>query len=168
MATNIRFMQGCRIDGERTLASGAADYVAGMAAKITATGLDVALTPATVDGIFKNDKSVDASAKVGPMAGDTPDQSALNASVAKGNFQVELTRGKLLAGTYAYPFASPPTGGGGLWTVGDKMYVNGSGKWDNAAAAGGDPSFGTVVEVVGTAATPDAIVADLVPHYFKG
>lgn len=166
MACEILHPQGAYLDGEEKLSASAGDYVAGMPAKVTSSGIDVALTPATVNGLMKNDKSVDAGVKVGPQVGDTPDQSDLRCTVVKGSYKVKLSQGKLLAGTYAAPFAYPPTGGGGVWSKGDKLYVNGSGKWDNAAASGGDPSFGIVTKA--PASATDTLEADIHPLYVKG
>lgn len=165
MACEILHPQGSYIDGEQKLYASAADYVAGQPAKNTANGVDIALTPATCNGIMKNDKYVDANAKVGPQVGDTPDQTDLRCTVVKGPFKVKLTTGRLLAGTYAAPFVYPGSGGGG-WAVGDHLYVSSGGKWDNQAAVGGDPSFGTVTKV--PASATDSLEADIIPHYFKG
>ena len=165
MALEILQPQGAYLDGGQKLSSTAADYVAGQPCKITATGLDVALTPATTLGLMKNDKSVDAGAKVGPQAGDTPDQTDLRATKVNGAYQVKMTTGRRFDNTLTQPFVFPGTGGGG-WAVGDKMYVNGSGKWDNAPAVAADPSFGIVLKV--PASATDSLEADMWLFYAKG
>jgi hypothetical protein len=165
MALELLHPQGAYLDGEEKLASAAADYVAGQPAKVTATGLDIALTPATVSGLMKNDKSIDANAKVGPQVGDTPDQSDLRCTTVHGTIKVKMTPGRTLAGTTVTPFVYPGTGGGG-WAKGDKLYVNSAGKWDNAAQTGGDPDFGTVTKA--PASATDSLEAHMNPMYFKG
>lgn len=154
------------LDGEGLLSSTAADYVAGQPVKNTATGLDVALLPAGVIGMFKNDKSQDAGPLVGPQVGDAPASGSISATVLKGNVKVKLTTGTKKDLTTTQPFAFPPSGGGGVWAIGDKMYVSATGKWDNAAAAGGDPDFG-IVSLPPAAAT-DPLEADMHPLYVKG
>lgn len=146
MACELLEINGGGIDGEMTLASDAIDYVAGQPVRVKASGIDIAVDAFDVIGIMKNDKSVDASAKVGPMAGDTPDQSDLRASRCHGTLKVKMTRGKLLAGTFQTPFQYPPTGNAGAWAVNDKLFCSDAGLWDNVPENAGDQSYGTVTK----------------------
>lgn len=158
MALELLDIEAGRIDGEMVLAPSGTDYVAGMACRITTTGLNVAVDAFDVIGLFKNDKSVDASTRVGPMAGDTPDQSDLRAARAKGKIKVKMTAGTLLAGTTTTPFTYPGSGGGG-WAVNDKMYLQDDGKWDNVAENATDQSFGIVTKAPASAA--DSLEAEM-------
>ena len=145
MSMEALFLEGGFIDGERTLATAAADYVAGMAAKITVNGVDVAVTRNTTLGLFKNDKGVDGSTKSGEQVGDAPVAGTKKASILQGSILVKMTRGTLLAGTTSTPWKLTPSGGGGNWTVGDDLFVAADGRWDNAPQATELP-LGSVVE----------------------
>lgn len=136
------------LDGDLRLKDAPTDYVAGMAAKITSTGADVATAPGDVIGVFKNDKRDDMAG--GPEVGDAPVTGDLDTTIVMGSNKVKMTPGVLPSGTVAAPFVWPGTAGGG-WAVGDKMYVTTGGKWDNAPAAGGEPHFGHVIEAPASA-----------------
>lgn len=158
MGCEVLFLEGCYIDGEQPLYASAADYVAGMAAKNTANGVDVASSHATVNGIMKNDGSVDQNARNSPQVGDSTDTSDLRCAVIKGVAKVKMTPGTLRAGTVAAPFIFPGSAGGG-WAVGNKMYVTAAGKWDNTPIASEQP-FGTVTKI--PASATDSLEADMV------
>lgn len=166
MACEVLFLEGGYLDGEPLLSATAADYVAGQPVKITSTGYDVALLPADVLGMFKNDKSQDAGPLVGPQVGDAPASGSISCTVIKGTVKVKMTTGTKKDLTTTTPFAFPPTGNAGVWAVGQKLFVSATGKWDNAAAAGGDPDFG-VVELAPAAAT-DPLEATMHPLIAKG
>jgi len=67
-----------------------------------------------------------------------------------------LMEGSLSFGVQAYPFLQTPSGGGGVWTVGDPVYVTAAGLYDNAAV-GAELPYGEVIEVVGLAASATAL-----------
>lgn len=136
---------GGYIDGDLPRKTSPTDYVAGMAAKITTTGVDVATTPATFLGLFKNDKSEDD--RIAPQAADAVVSTQVGVGVVIGTNKVRMTPGVLAAdvstGTKTNPYVWPGSAGGG-WNAGDLIYVQSSGKWDNQVQTGGDPAFGVV------------------------
>lgn len=141
------------IDGDENLDPASGDYVAGQPCEITAAGVKVTSSDAAFHGILKNDKSEDISG--GPQAVDTqPNSPAVlqqDTGVVLGPNKVRLTPGRLAAGTLATPFVYPGAGAG--WVVGNQVYNNGAGKWDNT----GTTARGRVTKAPASA-TDDMIV----------
>lgn len=159
MGLDVMFFGGF-LDGDNLLDPVAADYVGGRPAKIAAAGLAPALLPVDVVGLFKNDRAEDRASA--PQVDDTAQTSQQRATIYTGAGKVKLfkTGGSVLGGgvpvgTVA-PYQAAPTTGG-VWSVGDLLFVNATGFWNNAAQAGGDPAFGRVTAVSGTAADPDSL-----------
>jgi hypothetical protein len=140
MAAEILIFGGS-IDGELPLLSSHASYFGGQPARFNGAGVDVASQGAgayaTVIGLFKNDSTADSVS--GPQVNDVA-AGPLTASVIFGANKVRLTQAA--AGNV---FAFPATAHAGAWQLGDEIYVNNSGVWDNQAANGGDPPCGRVV-----------------------
>jgi hypothetical protein len=133
---------GGYLDGDLKLDPTSADYVAGQPAMITAAGVKLAIAPADYLGMFKEDRSLDN--KQGLSAVDAPVTSDLSVTVVCGTNKVRLARGTLAAGTTQTPFVFP--GSAHAWVEGDQVFINGAGRWDNAAATGGDAAFGRVTK----------------------
>lgn len=133
-------------DGEIALDATTADYVGGQPLEISAAGVKVTTTSANYTGIFKNDHRDDTSG--GQQAGDAPVSGSAVATVIAGTNKVLMRPGFLTTGAVSSPFVFPPTGGGGVWSVGDQIQVAASGKWDNAGAG---TAYGRVVKAPATA-----------------
>lgn len=145
----------------------ATTVVGGMPAAISATGYKETTSPSAFAGLFKS-TSVDEVARsltindvavTSGMIAQAADathqggaQLALSCTIIKGACKVRF----YTDGLDASPFVWPGTTGGG-WAVGDKIYVNSGGKWDNAVQTARDVAFGRVVKAA-TSATDDMIV----------
>lgn len=152
---------GGYLDGDEVLDPAATTYVGGQPAKVTATGANLAILPAGVVGFFKNDKTEDTANA--PQVNDAAQTSQQQATIVGGTNKIRMFKtggttlgGGIPLGTVA-PYATPPTANGGTWLIGDNIFVNATGFWNNAAQAGGDASFGIVTRVVGSAASPDEL-----------
>lgn len=127
------------IDGDGNLDPASGDYVAGMPCEITSAGakLHTSATNAAFHGLFKNDKSEDNGAGVGPQAADTTPTTGENqpdVGIVLGTNKVRMSPGILKTGVTDAPFVWP--GSAHAWTEGDELFVNAAGKWDNQATAG--------------------------------
>lgn len=158
MALEILF-QGGYIDGDRPLYASVADYVAGQPCQLRSDGtLELCTTDDETRffGLFKNDKREDVAG--GPQAADAVVTSDLDCARVKGINIVRMTAGKTPAGVVSAPWVWPATAGG-AWAVGNEIFNNNAGKWDNQAA-GGSLARGRVIEVP-TSATEGALVVEM-------
>lgn len=159
MANEILHIGGW-LDGDNNMAPKALPHVAGMPAKVTADGYDLAKLPSEAIGTFKNDQRVTKS--TGTVVGDQIlADGPFPCTVVKGANKHKMTGGVLPDGTTAYPYEFPPTGGGGKWAPGQKVYVSTNGKWDNAPAAANDPAFGSVEQEGAPAVVTDGLIVTL-------
>lgn len=154
MALAVLQLNG-NLDGEFAIDTAATDHVAGQPAKHTATGVALALTPATTMGLFKNDMADEVL--VGPSVGDALQTGLANATVLKGINTVKMTGGKLKTGAAQTPFLFPPTNS--PWTKGNHLFVSTAGFWDNAPGTANDPPMGICNKP--PASATDSLEADM-------
>ena len=128
------------IDSDHLIDTAGTDHVAGQPAKLSSTGLwQLATDPDDVLGVFKNDMADDVA--VGPQAADAVASGFAKAGVVCGVNKLRLTGGKLKTGAAQLPFAFPGTH---TWAPGNRVFINGSGQWDNAPANANDQPLGIV------------------------
>jgi len=151
----VQFLGGFR-DGERAASAAlmAAGFPSGQALAWTAAGWAkaaandfIAVAMMGLDDVNIQSPLVEGT----QQAGQTP-----NVPAAIGTNMVHM-EGSKVNGTLATPFLATPTGGGGSWTVGDKIYLDGSNLFDNAPVAPTDVAYGEVIEIVGNATAATAL-----------
>jgi hypothetical protein len=140
MACKVLQLSGW-LDGEHPIDTAGTDHVAGQAAKLTASGWELALLPKDVLGVFKNDM-VDEVAG-GPQAADAPAAGYSNGTVVMGENKLELSPGFLKTGATQTPFKYPGTH---TWAIGNRIFLATDGTWDNAPGTTNDPPFGVVTK----------------------
>jgi hypothetical protein len=119
---------GGYLDGDLKLDPTSADYVAGQPSEITAAGVKLTTDPTKYLGMFKEDRSLDN--QQGTSAVDAPVSSDLSVTVVCGTNKVRMARGTLAAGTTQTPFVFPGTAH--AWVEGDPLYIDATGRWNNA------------------------------------
>lgn len=152
MAVDILFFGGFK-DGEIALDVTDAKtnaYVGGSPATIGANGAKLSVSPDII-GVFKNSSALDLQGDI--QADDVVQDAYILTTIIYGTNKLRLF-GDV---DDAVPFATPPTGGGGVYALLDKLYVDASGVWDNAAAVAGDVPGFKVVGIVGDTANPTSL-----------
>lgn len=152
MAVDILMFGGFK-DGELALDvtdALANPYVGGSPATIGASGAKLSVTPDVI-GVFKNSSALDTQGDI--QVDDIVQTTLVRTTVIWG-----VNKLKLFATTDdAAPFLKPPTGGGGVYALNDKLYVDATGAWDNTPAVAGDVPTFKVVGLVGSPAAPDSL-----------
>lgn len=151
----VQFVGGFR-DGERAASAAlmAAGFPSGQALAWTGSGWAkasandyVAIAMMGLDDVNIQSPLIEGT----QQAGQTP-----NLPVAIGTNMI-LMEGSKVNGTLSYPFLQTPTGGGGSWTVGDKIYLTAANLWNNTFILATDQAYGEVVEIVGNATSATAL-----------
>lgn len=147
------------IDGDYTVADSPDAYVGGQPARLSSGEANLCkyATEAQYIGIFKNDSGEDLAQ--GPQVDDTLLPGDKDCSIIIGANKV-LMKASLVSGVSTTPFAYPPSGGGGVWSDTDLLYIDANGKWDNADPGGGI-KYGRVVKA--PASATDTLVANMFP-----
>lgn len=148
MACEVLFYGGF-IDGDEIQDPGTGDYVAGQPCEISATGIALCTTDADMVGVFKNDKPEDDAAN--PQAAEAV-AGDVGCGVIVGANKVLMSVGTLAAGTTQAAWIWPASGAG--WAVGDELFNDGSGQWDNT---GGGAARGRVTKA--PASATDTLIA---------
>jgi len=158
--TCIPLFVGGYLDGERKASAAllAATWPSGAAVTWTANGY-VAAAPNDFCGVAMRG-STELSDQTGYVENAPQNTAAIptNVPVAFGPNKFRML-GTLIAGATVYPFLQTPAGG--VWAVGNKVYLTAAGKYDNAPVAGTDRAYGVVDAVIGPAAAATGLELSL-------
>lgn len=151
------------LDSEHQIATAGTDHVAGQPAKLTTTGMQLALLPKDVIGIFYNDMVLEVAG--GPSAVDAAASGFTPSSVLMGGSnKITISPGVLKTGAVQTAYVFPPTNS--PWAVGQHIFLNASGFWDNAPANTNDPPFGVVTKPPATSTdTMQVVLYSMAPFY---
>lgn len=127
-------------DGDEVMNPAIAAHVGGAACEIGPSGLNLPTNVDNIMGLFKNNRSEDLAQQ--PEVNDSPVAADISATYISGGNKVRMYQASIDANP---PFQFP--GSAGAYAKGQLLYWNISlGRWDNAAEAGGDQSFGRITK----------------------